>query len=134
MIVVSACLAGINCRYDGKGTENKQIVDLVRSGKALLVCPEQLGGLPTPRPCAEIREDRVVTTNGVDVSENFLRGAAEALKIVELCGADEVLLKSLSPSCGCGEIYDGTFSGAKIEGDGIFAAMLKEHGIKVRSI
>lgn len=133
MIIVSACLAGVNCSYDGRGRQCDEIVEMVRQGKAIPVCPEQLGGLPTPRPCCELREGRVVTTQGVDVTEGFLRGAEEGLKIALMCGADQAVLKAGSPSCGCGEIYDGTFSGAKIAGDGLFAAILKENGIEVEA-
>lgn len=134
MKVVSACLAGISCRYDARGAADEKVVELVKSGNAVPVCPEQLGGLPTPRPCCELKDGRVITTNGVDVTENFIRGAEEALKIAKMCGADEALLKGGSPSCGCEQIYDGTFSGKKIPGEGIFAAILKAHGIKVKSV
>ncbi len=134
MIIVSACLAGVKCRYDGQGVENERVVELVRSGEALPVCPEQLGGLPTPRPCCEIRDGGVFSVHGVDVTGNFLRGAQEALRIAELCKAEKAILKSFSPSCGCGEIYDGSFSGKRVEGDGLFAIMLKEKGIRVESI
>lgn len=134
MKIVSACLAGVRCRYDGKDSLNPEVVELVKAGEAVPVCPEQLGGLPTPRPCCEIVGDRVVTAGGMDVTQNFLRGAEEACRIGELCGASEAVLKSGSPSCGCGEVYDGTFSGRKIPGDGLFAAMLRERGIKVKAV
>jgi uncharacterized protein YbbK (DUF523 family) len=95
------------------------------------VCPEQLGGLPTPREPAEIREGKVITKSGKDVTENFKRGAEEVLKIAKLFGISEAIFKQGSPSCGCGRVYDGTFSGKIIEGDGITATLLKKRGIKV---
>ena len=131
MYLVSACLAGINCKYDGGNNEREEIKNLVREGKAILVCPEQLGGLPTPRLPSEIRGDRVFNVKGEEVTENFYRGAYETLKIAELYGIKEAIFKAKSPSCGCGQIYDGTFSGRLIEGDGITTRILKKKGIKV---
>jgi uncharacterized protein YbbK (DUF523 family) len=131
MYLVSACLAGVNCKYDGGNNEREEIKKLVREGKAVLVCPEQLGGLPTPRLPSEIRGDRVYNIKGEEVTENFYKGAYESLKIAELYGIKEAILKARSPSCGSGQIYDGTFSGRLIEGDGITARILKQAGIKV---
>ena len=133
MYIVSACLAGLCCRYDGKDNADERVMELVRQGKAVPVCPEQLGGLTTPRPPCEIVGNSVKTEKGLDVSENFLRGAEEAFKLAKLVGAEKVILKARSPSCGVGRIYDGTFSGKLIEGDGFFAAMLKNAGLKVET-
>ncbi len=134
MIIVSGCLAGLSCKYNGEDSSDDRVVELVKHGKAVPVCPEQLGGLPTPRPCCEIVKNKVLTTQGVDVSENFLRGAEEGVRLAKLIGAQKAILKSRSPSCGCGMIYDGSFSGKLIEGDGFFAAMLKLENIEVESI
>jgi uncharacterized protein YbbK (DUF523 family) len=106
---------------------------LLKSETLIPICPEQLGGLPTPREPAEIRGERVVTRSGKDVTENFKRGAKEVLKIAKLYGIKEAIMKQRSPSCGCGEIYDGTFSGKTIKGDGVTTTLLKKNGIKVIS-
>lgn len=129
--VVSACLAGVSCRYDGGATPVPKILDLVRRGIALPVCPEQLGGLTTPRPPCELRAGRVITTEGADVTDAFLRGAEEALTLAELFGARFAVLKTRSPSCGLGRVYDGTFSGALVPGDGLFATLLTQRGFNV---
>lgn len=134
MIVVSGCLAGIRCKYNGTESTDKAVLELVKQGKAIPVCPEQLGGLPTPRPCCELLDGKVVTTLGADVTVQFLKGAEEGLRLAKLVGATKAILKSRSPSCGCGKIYDGTFSGKLIPGDGLFAEMLKNNGIDVESI
>ena len=131
MRVVSACLVGINCRYDGSSVPCQKVIDLVRKGKAIPVCPEQLGGLSTPRIPAEQKGDKVFRKDGKDVSAEFEKGAKEALKIVKLIGCKEVILKSKSPSCGCGKVYDGSFSGKLIEGDGVFVKLLKKNNIKI---
>ncbi|WP_027721276.1 DUF523 domain-containing protein [Maridesulfovibrio zosterae] len=133
MYIVSACLAGLCCRYDGKDNADENVKELVRQGRAIPVCPEQLGGLSTPRPPCEIVENRVMTENGVDFSESFLRGAEEALKLAKLAGAEKAILKARSPSCGIGKIYDGTFSRKLIDGDGLFAALLRKEGIKIKT-
>jgi uncharacterized protein YbbK (DUF523 family) len=133
MKVVSACLAGVNCRYDGKNASCKYVVDLVREGKAIPVCPEQMGGLPTPRTNTEIVNGRVLTEEGVDLTDKFRKGAQEALNVALLADCKEAILKSNSPSCGYGKIYDGTFSGTKKEGKGIFAELLEKNGIRVHS-
>lgn len=130
-LVVSACLAGVNCRYDGAATPVPAVAELVRRGLALPVCPEQLGGLPTPRPSCEIVDGHVRDKHGADVSEQFLRGANEALRLAELFGATAAVLKARSPSCGRGQVYDGSFLGRLVPGDGLFAALLLEHGFEV---
>jgi len=131
MIIVSACLAGVNCNYRGKNSEDASIVKLVAEGRAIMVCPEQLGGLTTPRTPAELRNGRVFTKEGADVTEAFLRGATEVLAICKKFNCQKAILKADSPSCGCGKIYDGNFNGTLIDGDGVCAALLKEHGIEV---
>ncbi len=134
MKIVSACLAGIECRYDCKSQERAEIIEIVKNGEAIPVCPEQLGGLSTPRTPAEIRENKIMTRDGKDVSNEYNMGAQQALKIALLSGATEALLKSKSPMCGAQKIYDGTFSGTLTNGDGVFTKLLKENGISVRSI
>ncbi len=129
--VVSACLVGVRCAYDGEHRRLDKVVDLVRRGLALPVCPEQLGGMPTPRPPVEIVSGRVVDQQGNDMSRNFERGAQEAFSICQLAGCTEAILKSRSPSCGSGCVYDGTFQGNRINGDGIFAALLKANHVRV---
>jgi len=133
MKIVSACLAGINCRYDGKSCENKKVVELVRQGEAIPVCPEQLGGLSTPREKHEIKNGKVISESGKDRTEEFSRGAQEALKTAKLACCKEAILKSKSPSCGNGKIYDGTFSGKLIDGDGIFTKLLKQNKISIKN-
>ncbi len=131
--VVSACLAGIPCRYDGGCSPFAPILRLVESGQALPVCPEQLGGLPTPRVPAEIRGRRVVNREGKDVTEAFAQGAREALRLARLHGCTQAVLKARSPSCGCGRIYDGTFGKRLIDGNGLFAQSLLDAGFTVCS-
>ena len=132
-IIVSACLAGIFCRYNGDTEPFEPVVDLVRQGKAIPFCPEAMGGLPTPRPPCEITDGRIVNADGVDQTEEFIRGAEEGLRLAQLTGCTEAILKSRSPSCGSGTIYDGTFSSTRIPGNGVFADLLIKHGITVRT-
>jgi len=131
MKLVSACLAGMKTRYDGKAKPCRRVIEMVRKGEAVPVCPEQLGGLTTPRPATELINGHAFTCDGRDVTEALAKGAEEALKIAKLAGCTEAILKARSPSCGCGEIYDGTFSGKLKRGDGVFAALLKKNGIMV---
>ncbi len=134
MMMVSACLAGFPCRYDGKAKPCAQVIELVRAGKAIPVCPEQIGGLPTPRPPCEISSGRVVDKTGTDRTESFLRGAEAVLNLAKAYGATQALLQNRSPSCGSGWIYDGTFSKTLVQGDGITARLLAENGIQVIGI
>lgn len=141
--VVSACLAGARTRYDGTAATSAFVERLVREGRALPVCPEQLGGFSTPRFPMEISggngsdvldgEAGVFTREGHDVTERFTRGAFEAAGLAALYGANRAILKSRSPSCGCGLVNDGSFTGRLAEGDGVFAALLKRSGIDVRT-
>ena len=133
MILVSACLAGEPCRYNGQGFICPSVAALVAAGKALAVCPEVLGGLSTPRPPAEIIAGRVLTVVGEDVTAAYQAGAQLALKLARQADCRTAILKARSPSCGCGQIYDGSFSGRLIPGDGVFAALLKQAGIVVQT-
>ena len=131
MIIVSACLAGIECRYNGSSYIVPQIMELVKKGKAIPICPEILAGLPTPRPSVEQRDGKIVTLNGDDQTAHYLSGAQIGVKIALVSGCKKAILKSKSPTCGCGLIYDGTFSGRLVPGDGIFSKLLKENGVEV---
>jgi len=142
MMIVSACLCGINCKYNGENNLDERLLKLLKEGKIIPVCPEQLGGQETPRAPHEI-----VNGNGLDVLEgkarilgpeknddqtsSFLKGAYETLKIAEAVGASIAILKARSPSCGVGIIYDGTFSGTRRDGNGVTAQLLISKGIKV---
>ncbi len=130
-LLISACLLGVPCRYDGQSKPLPGIEALAERYALVPVCPEQLGGLPTPRVPAERNGDRVLTRDGRDVTDNYLRGACEALRIARLTGCARALLKAKSPSCGCGRIYDGTHTGTLIPGDGATAQLLKENGVCV---
>jgi len=130
-ILISACLLGVRCRYDG-GSNRLDFIDrLAREHELIPVCPEQLGGLATPRESAEIRGGGVFTKSGADVSASFERGAEEALRVARSIGCRCALLKERSPSCGSGEIYDGSFTRTLTAGDGVTAALLKASGIRV---
>ena len=132
MFLISACLCGIPCRMDGASKPVPALVELAARGEAIPVCPEVLGGLPTPRPASERQPDgRVVNCEGRDVTVRFRRGAVRALEICLQNGCTCAILKSRSPSCGVDRIYDGTFSGRIIEGSGVFAAALRENGFRV---
>jgi uncharacterized protein YbbK (DUF523 family) len=133
MIIVSACLANVHCRYDGESKPCEAVIRLVAEGQAIPVCPEQLGGLPTPRLPAEQVGDKVIRKDGVDVTAEFERGAQEALKIAQLVCAKTAILKARSPSCGSGKIYDGSFSDMLMDGNGVFAKMCKKNGIEVKT-
>ena len=130
-ILISACLLGCRCRYDGGSKMHPAVAALAERYELVPVCPEQLGGLPTPRPPAERVGDRVLTAAGGDVTEQYRRGAEEALRLCRVTGCEAAVLTERSPSCGCGAVYDGTFSGVLAAGDGVTAALLKEAGIPV---
>lgn len=129
--LVSACLAGCPCRYDGKSQPVDFVVELINKGMAHAICPEQLGGLTTPRVGCEIVSQRVITRNGDDVTEAFEKGAAATLAIGRAINAKVAILKSKSPSCGRDKIYDGTFSGNLVDGRGLTAELLMSNGITV---
>ena len=130
-LLVSACLLGCACRYDGKSCSDERVLALKDRYELIPVCPEQLGGLPTPRCPAERRNGGVYMKTGEDVTAQYARGAAQALYLARTLGAQKAVLKAKSPSCGKGLIYDGSFTGAKVPGDGVTAALLAEHGIAV---
>ena len=130
-ILISACLLGCRCRYDVASRPQPWIAALAERHTLVPVCPEQLGGLSTPRPPAERCGVRVVTREGGDVTAQYRRGAEEALRLCRLLGCDTALLKERSPSCGSGAIYDGTFTGTVTAGDGVTAELLRKNGIPV---
>jgi uncharacterized protein YbbK (DUF523 family) len=142
MKLVSACLLGIRCAWSGDDKyQNDQAIELSRVETLIPVCPEQLGGLPTPRAPQEIQggtgddvlngKCRVMNKDGEDVTRQFIQGAEETLRIAKKLKAKEFVAKSESPSCGCGRIYDGSFSGKLIDGDGVTTALLKRNGIRI---
>ncbi|MED1738516.1 DUF523 domain-containing protein [Bacillus swezeyi] len=143
MILVSSCLAGVECRYNGTHSYVEKINRLVEENKAMIVCPELLGGFQTPREPAEISggtgEDVlngdavIMTTSGENVTDLYLKGAYKTLELARQIQADTVVLKENSPSCGSSRIYDGSFSSRKIAGNGITAALLKREGFRVVS-
>ena len=130
-ILVSAGLLGGPCRYDGKSKPNDAVLALMEHHTLIPICPEQMGGLATPRVPAERKDGGVFTERGGDVTEQYRRGAEEALRLAQLYGCKYAILKERSPSCGSGQIYDGSFSRRLIEGDGVTAQLLKAHGITV---
>ena len=130
-ILVSACLLGVYCRYNGERKKMEGIERLMERAELIPVCPEILGGLPTPRPAAERVGNRVMNREGADVTEAYQRGAEETLRLAELFGAKMALLKERSPSCGMGKIHDGSFLGRIVDGSGVTAELLAAHGISV---
>ena len=133
MKICSACLLGVRCRYDGKSKLNTKVLQLSRREILIPVCPEQLGGLPTPREFSEKKGERIITRSGKDVTANCVRGAREVVRLARLFGVKEAILKQMSPSCGNGKIYDGIFSFRVIDGDGVTTSLLKRFGITVQS-
>ena len=132
-ILVSACLLGVPCRYDGTGTADERILALAKKRHLIPACPEQIGGLPTPRPPAERHDTRVLSRDERDFTAAFVRGAEETLRLAKLFSCRIAILKANSPSCGSGQIYDGCFRGRLIPGDGMTAALLKQAGLTVLS-
>jgi len=136
MKLISACLLGVKCQWNNKDSKNEKAIQLFRKEILIPVCPEQMGGLPTPQAFQEIQDGsgedvlikktKVINEEGKDVTEQFIKGAEETLKMVHLYGVQEFIGKSHSPSCGCGKIYDGTFSGRLRDGDGVTSALLKK--------
>src|SRR6056297_4006312 len=135
MILVSACLMGIDCKYNGGNNKIEILNELLKDETLIPVCPEQLGGLKTPRNPSEIimidGNQHVVDKKGNDVTLQFIKGAEETLKIAKIYSIKKAILKSRSPSCGSKKVYDGTFSGNLVEGEGITAAFLRSNNIKV---
>ena len=130
-LLVSACLLGIGCRYDGKSKGCDSVIALREKFDLVPVCPEILGGLPTPRIPAEISSDRVLRRDGENVTENYRKGAEATLAIARLTGAKVALLKERSPSCGKGKVYDGSFTSTLVDGDGVTVSLLERDGIRV---
>ena len=130
-VLVSACLLGCACRYDGASKGNAAVQALGEKVHLIPVCPEQLGGLATPRPSAERQGERVVTQQGTDVTQQYRRGAEETLRLARFFGCECAVLKERSPSCGCCGVYDGTFSRTLRSGMGVTAQLLRENGIAV---
>ncbi len=130
-ILVSACLLGTPCRYDGKSKPSAAVLSLQTEYRMIPICPEVMGGLPTPRTPSEICGTCVKMRDGRDVTDNYRRGAMEALRLALENHADIAILKEKSPSCGRDEVYDGTFTGTLIPGSGICASLLMQNGIRV---
>ena len=133
-ILVSSCLLGLNCRYDGGNNYSKEVEEFLKNYEIIPICPEIMGGLPTPRTPSERQADRVINKEGKDVTEQYEKGARECLFLAQKYDVKKALLKLRSPSCGSKEIYDGTFSHTIIEGDGVTAELFKKNGIEVISI
>ena len=131
--VVSACLMGDNCKYNGGNNYSEEVINYLKDKEYVKICPECLGGLSIPRVPSEICGDKVINKDGIDVTNEYNKGALESLKIAKDFKADIAILKSNSPSCGCGMIYDGTFSKKLISGDGVTTKLFKENSIKVIS-
>lgn len=130
-MLVSACLLGVSCRYDGKSKGDDRVKALMDKYDLIPVCPEIMGGMPTPRVPSEIKNGRVYGEDGNDVTEYFKKGAEEVLSLAKLYGCKKALLKENSPSCGFGRVYDGSFSKKLVEGNGIAADLLYENGIEI---
>jgi uncharacterized protein YbbK (DUF523 family) len=133
-LLVSACLLGVRCNHLGSANTSDAVVALASTHRVIAVCPESVGGLPTPRPAAELGDDgRVRTADGTDVTQWYERGAAHALQLATAAGATRAVLKARSPSCGCHETYDGTFTRTRVVRDGVTAATLRRAGLEVVS-
>jgi len=130
-ILVSACLLGNNCKYDGTNNKNEKVLEYIKDKEVIPICPEIYGGLETPRVPSERKGERVITKEGKDVTVNFKKGAEETLYIAKLFNAKKALLKAKSPSCGNGIIYDGTFTHTKVNGNGVTTELLKNNGIEI---
>lgn len=140
---MSACLLGVDCKYNGENNFDKEVLKLLSRESLIPVCPEQLGGCSTPRPPVEIVEgdgggvldgvSKVMTKDGYDATDNFIKGANEVLKLAQMMNIKKAILKARSPSCGSCSIYDGTFSGKTKKGSGVTAEILERNGITVLS-
>ncbi|MRT92543.1 DUF523 domain-containing protein [Ancylomarina sp. 16SWW S1-10-2] len=136
MYLISACLLGVNCRYNGASSRTDEFKNLLDSGRLIPVCPEVLGGLDTPRePCEIIKQTncslKIMSQRGLDCTTEFREGAQKVLEMAKICHVKKVILKANSPSCGSGYIYDGTFTGKLIEGYGVTSKLLIENDIQV---
>ncbi len=132
-ILISGCLLGAKVRYNGESKliEHSLVSQWMKEGRFVSVCPEMAGGLPTPRPPAEMTGHQVLTQQGIDVTAEFQKGAEIALKLCQQHNIKLAILKARSPSCGNEAVYDGTFSGTVIPGQGVTAALLTQHGVRV---
>ncbi len=130
-LLISACLLGVSCRYDGKSKPNENVIKLMEKYELVPVCAEIMGGLSTPRVPAEISGEKVITKDGRDVTEEYIKGAEEVLRLGKLFGAKKALLKEKSPSCGSGIIHNGKFDGGLVPGFGKTAKLLIENGFEV---
>lgn len=131
IILVSACLLGTNCKYNGKNNKNDKVLEYIKDKYVIPICPEVFGGLSIPRIPSEIKDNSVINKEGIDVTKYFVNGSKKTLDIAKALDIKKAILKQKSPSCGCGKIYDGTFSGNIIDGDGITTRLLKENGIEI---
>lgn len=132
--LISSCLMGENCKYSGGNNLSQALVDFMKNKDYICVCPEVLGGLPTPRACAEIKDGRVINTDHEDVTEAFMKGAGIALQIAQQEHIDLAILQPRSPSCGKGKRYSGNYDGTLIDGNGVFADLLEEHQITAMNV
>ena len=130
-VLVSACIMGENCKYNGKNNKNSAAIHFLKDKEVISICPEVLAGMETPRPCAEIVNGRVVDENGNDVSLEYNKAVAVALSKIQNEEIDLVILQSRSPTCGVNQIYDGSFTGKLVSGMGLFAKALKQKGYHV---
>ena len=133
-ILVSSCLLGLNCKYNGGNNYSEEVEEYLKDYDVIPICPEIMGGLPTPRVPSEKIGDKVITNDGRDVTEQYKKGAEETLFLAKKYHVKKALLKLKSPSCGSGKIYDGTFTHFLIDGDGVTAELLKNNGIEIISI
>ena len=133
-IMVSACLLGENCKYNGGNNLNPKLLQMLSGHTVIPICPEVMGGLPTPRTPAEIVNGEVINREGVSVDAKFREGASRALEKARQEKPDLIILQSRSPSCGVKEIYDGTFSGRLVSGHGVFAGLAQENGFPVMDV
>lgn len=131
MIAVSACLVGKNTKYNGQNNYNQAVIDYLKDKEYIIFCPEVLGGLPIPRLPSERQKDKVINSNNIDVTNNFIIGAKKALDIIRNNHVETIIVKSNSPSCGYKSIYDGTFKGHLITGNGVFVDMVLKEKINI---
>lgn len=133
-LIVSACLLGVECNHRGGASPSRVVAEMAKDYRLIPVCPETAGGLPTPRVAAEIQDDgRVITAEGVDVTDAYQRGAQVAVDLARATGARHAVLKARSPSCGTAEVYDGSFTRTRTPGQGVTAAALRDAGVAVES-
>lgn len=133
-ILVSACILGVNCKYNGRSNRNDKVISYLQDKEVIAVCPEMLAGLPSPRPCAELVRGKITNELGQDVDAVFKQGVTRAMAQVKGQSVELAVLQSRSPTCGVKTIYDGTFSGRLINGTGLFAAELQKAGYKVMDV